>query len=202
MQRTLNRLALVAIPTFVALLSMVFVSIASADVPSGRSQRGQTETLIGDIDSGYYVAPTARYSKVGTKDGLFAGVRGGWIINHDFVLGAAVSGLASTYQLPSDSLSFVYGGAMLEYIVASESLVHFSLNTVIGGGAVGPKKSTSPSGVFVVEPGLDVFVNLSRSIRTGLGVSYRLTRGTQVATLNDSDLSGVGANFLVQFGSF
>src|SRR6185295_14736441 len=139
-----------------------------ASSPRGHTQAEGSDTVFQDVDSGGYGAPVLKYSKVGDRDGLFAGARGGWIINHSFVIGGAAYGLASTYELPGDRLTFGYGGLMLEYIVRPMNEFHVSFDTVIGGGAVAPKNSTNPSAVFVVEPELDAIVNLSTSIRAGL----------------------------------
>ena len=188
--------------TLVAMAVVVFSVPALASSPSGSSRSTGGNNLLDDVDSGGYGAPVVRYSPVGSTDQLFVGARGGWIINHSFVIGGAAYGLATSYQLPGDRLTFGYGGLMLEYIAMPQNVFHVAFDTVIGGGAVAPRNSTSPSAVVVLEPELDGVVNLSSSVRAGLGLSYRMTRGKNVANLTSSDLSGFGGNLFVQFGSF
>jgi hypothetical protein len=184
--------------TMVATVSRAETREDSFDV----SQASGPHVLFSNVESGYYVAPMMRVGDVAGNQQIFAGMRGGWIVNHGFVLGLSLGGLATHYPIPGDRLSFAYGGALLEYILSSDSLFHVSVSTMIGGGAVAPKSSSSPQGVFVATPEADLFVNLSQSIRAGVGLDYRFTRGVSIAHLNNSDLSGMGGNFLVQFGSF
>jgi len=170
---------------------------------ASESSEYRPDTLIhGSIESNGYGAPVLKYSPVGNSDGLFVGARGGWVINHSFVLGGAGYGLATNYQIPGDRLTFGYGGAMLEYIADSESLVHFSIDTVIGGGGVGTRGGGTTNGVFVLEPEIDAILNISAAVRAGLGVGYRMTRGVHVAGLSNADLSGVNGTFLLEFGGF
>jgi hypothetical protein len=173
------------------------------DRPIARSERMPPETLIHDgFESSGYGAPVVKYSRVAGTDAFFVGGKGGWVINHSFVLGGAGYGLVSNYQLPGDVLSFGYGGAMLEYIADPDRLIHLSFDTVIGGGGVGPKHNSSPNAVFILEPEANVLVNISQGIHAGLGVSYRFTRGVHIADLTNSDLSGFGSSLFVQFGGF
>jgi hypothetical protein len=192
-----NFLKLSAVMAFLA-----FSVPAMASGPGGFSDFDTSDGLFDSIESGVYAAPVVSYSELAGQGGLFVGARGGWIINHCFVLGGAGYGLATTHEIPGDRLTFGYGGLMLEYIVAPERPFHVSFDTVIGGGAVAPKNSTNPNGVFVLEPEADAIVNLTRSIHAGVGLSYRFTRGVTVANLSSSDLSGFSASFLVQFGNF
>jgi hypothetical protein len=182
---------------------LVSIALPLQALATESSEQYRPDTLVhGSIESNGYGAPVVKYSSVGNSDGLLVGGRGGWVINHSFVLGGAGYGLATNYQLPSDRLTFGYGGVMLEYITEPESLVHLSFDTVIGGGGVGTKGGGTSNSVFVLEPEIDAILNISASVHAGLGVAYRMTRGVHLAGLSNSDLSGVNGTFMVQFGGF
>ena len=171
-----------------------------------------------DLQSGAYIEPALKFARVTGTSGVLAGARGGWVINHDFVVGAGVYGIVN--NIPSlgiatatNNLDYVYGGLLLEYIIASESRVHLAVSTLIGGGGIGArtmnfngpadsKFANHSATSFVAEPELDAIVNVTQTIHAGLGVSYRMNRGTDVAGLNNSDLSGTNVNLFMQFGAF
>jgi hypothetical protein len=186
-----------------AFLALTLPLQALADEPVARSERQPPETVFREVtDSTGYGAPVVKYTSVAGAGHLFAGGRGGWVIDHSLVLGGAGYGLVTNYSLPDDRLSFGYGGAMVEYIFNTDRLVHVAVDTLIGGGGVGPKNNSSPNAVFVLEPEADAILNLAQGIRAGMGISYRMTRGVHIANLTNSDLSGFGANLFVQFGGF
>jgi hypothetical protein len=185
------------------IIVLALAAFPTQALAAGHSQTSEPDTLFnGDIESGGYGAPVLKYAGIGNYQEVFVGGRGGWVINHQFVLGGAGYGMATNYPISGDRLTFGYGGVLLEYIIEPDALFHVSVDTVIGGGAVAPKSSTHPDGVFVAEPEINGILNLSRSVRAGLGLAYRLTRGVSVAGLNNSDLSGVNGTFFLAFGSF
>ena len=105
----------------------------------------QEETLVGSssVDHGGYGALVVKFTPVNNKLGILVGGRGGWIINHTFAIGMAGYGLVNdipakgTGPFGQQYLNFGYGGLDLEYIANSNSIVHYSLHTLIGAGMVG-----------------------------------------------------------------
>jgi hypothetical protein len=55
---------------------------------------------------------------------------------------------------------------------------------------------------FVVEPGLEVEVNITRFFKIGIGASYRLVRESDLSTVSDNDLSGFSGGLSLKFGKF
>lgn len=79
--------------------------------------------------------------KVGSVDGttgVFAGGRGGWVINRTFVIGGGygwASGMHNLNAFERDtSVAFGYGGLELEYLIQSDEVVHATIMTLIGAG--------------------------------------------------------------------
>ena len=101
----------------------------------------------------------------------------------------------------------------MEYIFEPNSLGHFSLYTLIGGGATNfvkdvgsASQSNQQAGetgfMWVLEPAVNAELNVTSWLRLNAGVSYRLTSGLNQPGLDDSDFSGVSASLAFKFGSF
>jgi hypothetical protein len=174
----------------------------------------EDEVLIGgDIESGGYGAVVVKYGRIMGADGVFVGGQGGWIINHSFVLGLGGYGLANNIGIQDSDclfLGFGYGGLLLEYIVASQKLVHFSVQVLIGGGGVSYFEAghshdhsiDEGDAFFALEPGGNLMLNLHKHVRVGVGGTYRYVGGADYKGLSDSDLSGFTGHIIVKFGSF
>lgn len=177
----------------------------------------QEQTLIsGDIESGGFGGPVLKVTEFRDDVGLLVGGRGGWIINHAFVIGGGGYGLTTNIDAPvfDHYLNVGYGGGIIEYIVLSDKLIHLSVNALIGGGGVNYRQRDwddwdwdgnwydDTDDFFVAEPGVDLMLNVSKIFRVGVGVSYRYVNGVDIRGLSDSDMSGLSATFTLKFGKF
>ncbi len=185
--------------------------------PPAWAQEGEEEepkpeeaTLIkGGIDSGGFGALVFKFSGVNDQFAAFAGARGGWIINHQFVIGAGGYGLASTICLDEDGscflreIEFGYGGFEFEYIGLWDRVAHYSLQLLIGGGGVTlPLRGFSADAVFVAEPAARLELNVTKWFRLNLGAGYRFVSGVDLSALENSDLSAFTGVLEFKFGSF
>jgi hypothetical protein len=168
----------------------------------------EEETLItGGIDSGGFGALVFKFSGVNDQFAVFAGARGGWIINHQFVVGAGGYGLASTICLDEDGscflrqIEFGYGGFEFEYIGLWNRVAHYSLQLLIGGGGV-TLLGFSADPVFVAEPAARLELNVTKWFRLNVGGGYRFVSGLSLASLENSDLSEFTGVLEFKFGSF
>lgn len=176
----------------------------------------QQETLFGDyLESGGYGGPFVQFGKIAGANGVFVGGQGGWIVNHKFVLGGRGYGLANEVEVENEEnlkYEFGCGGVLLEYIINSNRLVHLSVQTMIGAGGItySYKDKDFDRGIsdfgedsfFVLEPGVNVVLNINRFFRVAAGVNYRYVNGVNYRTLTDSDLSDVSGQILLKFGGF
>lgn len=175
------------------------------------------ETLLnGEIQSGGFGAPVIKFGPINGETGVFVGGRGGWIINHAFIVGAGGYGLVNNVNalVPGSSgeklIGFGYGGLELEYIPASYRLVNASVMLLIGGGGLMWRTDSTEvdfnhrngDAVFVLEPQVSVTLNVIRWMRISASMSYRYVTGVDFAASSDSKLSGPSGGLTFRFGKF
>lgn len=208
------------------------VIIFSLGINLYSQEQEKMETLFGSgkTSVGGYGGPEVKFAKLNSKLnndwGVLLGLRGGVILNSALSFGGAGYLLFTDHKIKNSGytaddvyLRFGYGGVFLEYINSSNSVVHFTLNSLIGAGGAaytGPvwcedchrKWIYEGSGFFVFEPGATIDVNLLKNIRLSFGASYRIIAGLDLRDynnnlLNDSkDLQGLSANIMLKFGDF
>ena len=155
----------------------------------------EEQTLIsGGIESGGFGGPVVKFGKIEGESAVLVGGYGGWLINHRFMIGGGGCGLANR----ASDTQMGYGGAMLEYTTASNNLIHFYGNLLIGAGSI-ESLDGSDDEFSVAEPGIHMEMNVTRNIRFGLGGSYRYI---SAASGKESDLRGPSATLTLKFGKF
>lgn len=189
--------------------------------PALHAQRD--ETLIGDrrhTRFGGFGGPVVKVSRVAGQDAVFSGGRGGVIINRRLVLGGGGYSLSSENVRTGFSfgnseeaaLGLDYGGFEVEFISRPSKLVHLTLYTLVGGGQAsyervddtGASVATQrlESDVFVIEPALNVEINMTRWFRTALGFGYRFVNGSDLPLATDGALGGGVGTLTFKFGAF
>lgn len=114
-------------------------------------------TLIGGdkVEHGGYGGPFIRFGRIAARDGVWVGGKGGWIINHHFVIGGAGVGLVNQPSAPGAvqrnvlnanedvelDINMGYGGLMLEYFIAPKKLIHGTVSMLAAGGSIGVNQS-------------------------------------------------------------
>ncbi|MBI5534299.1 MAG: hypothetical protein HY898_16360 [Deltaproteobacteria bacterium] len=163
-----------------------------------------------------YITPTMGGTTVQGNWGFQTGLRGGWMINRTFGIGLAGNGfnwtradIGDTPQLTDRRIQGGYGGLLLEYVVASNKVVHGFIDTTIGGGGAcikmpGDEKDDCSSirTFFVAEPTINAEVNVLPFMRLTVGAGYRFVAGPDAGGLASSDLSGVVTRVGLRFGQF
>ena len=193
------------------------------------SVSAQEQTLLGDgeITSGWLAGASARYTKVNEQAGVILGARGGWVINHSFVVGGGMYGLVGNATMDiidgdiiykdAGSLRFAYGGLELEYILAPMSVVHITFYALLGAGGLGegnyePNNDENDyyhgghnfmrAAVFVAEPAINLEINVAKFFRIDLGAAYRFVSGNGYQTVTGEKLSAPSASLTLKFGDF
>ncbi len=193
--------------TFVLFLFFLSISLFAQE---------QTLQGSGEISNGGFGAPVIKITQIEGELALLAGVRGGCIINHTLIIGAGGYRLATNIETETPPSIFLppypnmgmymnlaYGGLELEYIIQSDQLLHFSVYTLIGAGAVSLRGQELNDVIhseneynypadefFVLEPAVNAELNVTSFIRISAGFSYRLITGSgritlRIATLPD-----------------
>jgi hypothetical protein len=116
-------------------------------------------------------------------------------------------------------LNFGYGGFVMEYTIAPNDLLHFTVQALIGGGGVhyredwfdghnddwfddNPRHGKTDM-VFVVEPTASVEMNLTPWFRVSAGASYLHVSGIdELQGIKNDDLKGLSGNLTFKFGAF
>lgn len=194
------------------------------------SSTTQVETLLsGKIESGGYGGPLIKVGQIMDETGFFVGGQGGWIINHQFVLGGKGYVLVNPAEiegLQNIHVGFACGGVLIKYISNSDKLVHVTFESMIGLGGVyndvtdysrdhDPIDYTGDAG-FVLEPGINIELNVTDYFRISTGVAYLFVNGieydpgapyqdvigTDYSHISDSDLRGISVQLTLEFGVF
>ncbi|MCB0793434.1 MAG: hypothetical protein KDB88_01755 [Flavobacteriales bacterium] len=213
--------------TFIAGLFMAATTFAHAQDEAPRNLFSNS----GRTAHGGWAAPTADHTRILDQDALLVGLRAGWLIDHRITIGLAGKGLVTRVdnaafdahlvesgQRLNDRSRFQlgYGGLLIEPIIAYRSPVHVSLPILIGAGGCGYSYNSSgyrdgqwhgsyfdhAKAFLVVEPGVEVELNLVPFLRLGMGISYRYTSEVELAATPNDVLHGLNAGVSLKVGRF
>jgi hypothetical protein len=163
--------------------------------------------------NGWYVAPSIGATTLDGHLSSLVGVRGGWLINRQFGIGLAGNafGWDTTHidtPRPNTRVDGGYGGLLLQYIIASDKLVHGNIETTIGGGALcydavsNRRDCNDAITFFVFEPTANLELNVTSFMRIAVGGGYRFTAVEETSTSYKPELSGFVTRTSIKFGQF
>ena len=218
-----------------SVLSILFAFALVAVFAQDKEAPQEMKTIFGGqndrISHDGYGALMVEYAQIDGKDAAIVGGRGGWIINHRLALGLAGKGIASNLSYPYDDagqeytekyyLNGGYGGLLIEPILAPFSPVHVSFPVIIGAGGVAYSlkykyqnnydnnfwETIDASAFFIVEPGIELNLNLVKFMRISFGGYYRFTSGLNLEDPYGDKaakdiLDGFSAGISLKFGKF
>lgn len=166
---------------------------------------------------GGYGGPLIETTQINNDWGVLFGGKGGFIINRKFAFGGIGMAMVSNSNFsgglqPDGSdvpleLSYATGGVFFEYIFNLESPVHFSIPVnIMGGGVTIMEENTDneieSSGMFVIQPGINLEFNMARHFIPTVYVTYRQVLATSLVNFDNKDLSGISIGLLLKFGAF
>lgn len=173
------------------------------------------------IEHGGYGSFGFGYSEINGKDALLANFKAAWLINHRLGFGFAGSGFVNNLDKKQGSdeyyLSGGYGGFLIEPILMPKSPIHLSFPVVIGAGGVAVLPNNFWDNAynnineydiyFVVEPGVELELNVVKFFRISMGAAYRITNGVLLNTPDNQPvdldaLDGITYNLNFKFGKF
>ena len=115
------------IPALIALcIASLLPSAAAAQTPSPASP-----LKIEPIDSGFVVAPDARFTEVNDKFATLAGVYGGWLTDRTLLVGAGGYWLANR----DDNFKMQYFGGVGSWTLGARRKVGLRAGALVGGGS-------------------------------------------------------------------
>jgi len=209
-----------------ALCVALFPALASAQQPAPASASGPLR--VETIDSGFVVAPEARFGEINGELATLAGAYGGWVTDHKLLIGGAGYWLANR----DDDFKMQYFGGLARWTLGGERRIGVSFGALAGFGDatlarsygdllgernVAPGRdghsvmrgrsgsaitSATPIRVkdtfFIAEPQVNAAWRLTRWMRLDAGVGYRAIGG---AELLQDQLRGVSGSIGLRFGT-
>lgn len=199
-----------------------FTSLAFAQ---DEYQNDEIKTLFsGQKSNGAYGAITFGYSQIDGQDAFISGARGAYIIDRSFAIGLGGYGFVNNLDyhtyINNNRLDYYlaggYGGIFVEPIVGGSEPVHLSFPVLFGVGAVAliedygfdywdnhhSINDLDNDVFFVIEPAVELEVNMARFFRAAAFVSYRYTSNLELFETNSDVLRGFNFGLTFKFGKF
>ena len=168
-------------------------------------------------DLSAYWGLNAKYS-FSDSETYLAGARAGLLIDHNFAIGLGAMGLIhptntnkfldSPYDSYYKNTRLYYGGMLLAYYFNPKDLIVFSIGNLIGGGLLYLPKDAGSGNTrdvkdkfFVIEPEINIFLNIIPYCRIGIGSSYRFTKGIDTVGVN-KDFKDFTVSATIELGVF
>ncbi len=168
---------------------------------------------------GFYIAGTTGYSQIDGKDAVQIGGRVGMVIDHYFVIGFARNSFISNIQRDFDldptassySIGGGYGGIFFEPVIAPKSPVHIAFPVLLGVGAAAIAephphddwdweeendhewRNYTHTPFFVIEPGIELELNIVKYLRLAFNASYRATSDLHLRYTSDDGFTSFKA---------
>jgi hypothetical protein len=167
-------------------------------------------------ESGAFGAPVFKYTRVAGKPALVTGVKGGWIINKRFVLGAGYYVLTSNVSSDFTDTEYnknllidlKYGGLDFEYLMLYNSKYNLTINMLLAGGGLSfylnnISKKFSYRNLLVWEPQINFEIELYKWLHADAGVSYRLVSSYEdIYNITKDDLQGLNIILTFKLGKY
>jgi hypothetical protein len=210
----------------VILSGLVMVSFAQNDDNNlnESDNRNEIRTLMGQNNAmGGYAGLTMQYARIDDRDAYLFGIRGGALIGHLMTMGVAGYGFFNDVKYNATlgydlRLAGGYGGFFFEPILMPKMPVHVAFPVMIGAGGVAvvssndnswwekDLKSRASDAFMIIQPGVEVEMNVTKFFRFCVGGYYRYTSDINIENPDyavDTDIMrdlSVGVTF--KFGRF
>jgi hypothetical protein len=148
-----------------------------------------------------YTTPELAVTDINGNTATLGGIGIGAILNDHLWFGGAARILVNDIKadeagsVQMDQYDFWYAGLTVGYTFMPESLVHFSVGALVGGGQAqldtSADNSAETEAFVIIEPGVNLMINVSETVEFGVGVSYRHCAGADIDALTDEDLSDI-----------
>lgn len=174
---------------------------------------------------GGYGEPFGGGTQLNNDWGVMIGIKGGMVFNRHFAFGPVAKVYAGLWEFKGNNLNYneeanleLYMGSIglfLEYTVKMESPIHITIpvNILVGGATINEdisygyseKEDTfevESSGLFLIEPEINIDFNIAKFFIPNLKVGYRFAMGSTLVNVTDQELSGVYFGLGLKFGKF
>lgn len=176
----------------------------------------RVETLFNsDTKLGFQWSPAVKFNSIQGDIGSLLEVNGGVLINNSTMVG-----LTGGINFGHPRVNYGYFGLMARYAYNPSKLVHFSGQAIIAYGATKDYEQEKSSlfdnfwniygtGFYMIEPGVNLEINLRERTRFVTGVSYRFVTGldkesphVSITNVTNKEMSGLNvmAGFIFRGG--
>jgi len=193
-----------------AVLAICLLNVSAQEVVQTRGYQPKTLLKEGGRLTGGYFAMQPKLTYLADQVSLLVGANMAMVLGHQLNIGLAgyalssdvdvnyvmINGYWQTYAF-TGVLEFAYAGILLEPVFFNKSAIHFTAPLIFGPG-IGSVRDTriwengssnvGSDAFWVVEPGLNLELNITKVLRFNAGASYRF--------VFDSDLPGMSDKFL------
>jgi hypothetical protein len=209
----------------ISIFVIVFLSysVFSQNQPKQERDPDQINTLFGShsFSNGGYGSFGAGYTMIDNQNALVASGRAAWIVGHSLGIGFAGTGFineAHFNPVIDDDVNLTggYGGILIEPILFPKAPVHLAFPVVAGIGGIaytvmtytgdpweyGTSYVEDTETFFVLEPGVEMEMNVLKFFRLAFGVGYRMTSNIELYDTPSDALNGITAGLTFKFGKF
>ena len=188
-----------------------------------KNDNGEIHTLFGrnKVNNGGYGGFGAGYTWIDNKDAVTTSGRGAWIIGHGLALGFSGTGFINSFHYDpfvdaNVNLTGGYGGFLIEPILFGRFPIHLSFPIIAGLGGIAYTQSQWANdpweyqnsliedydSYIILEPGVELELNILKFFRMGIGISYRMTSEISLMNTSPDVLDGISGGVNFKFGKF
>lgn len=195
-------------------LFVMIVVLMCLSSGAAAQEQDPTETLFKpDVRVSELWVPEIKINSIQGDIGTLIGFYGGALINRSFLVG-----ISGGVNLGHPRVNYGYFGGIAQYIYKPEKMVHLSGQMLVAYGTTkdyeNPKSglldnfwNISGARFFLMEPGVNLELNLSSRLTLVAGLSYRYVSGLNENDENvtkthvtNNDLSGINFCIGLKFG--
>lgn len=210
----------------IALLVILSSGVATFAQDDEQKKNDDIQTIVGKNNAiGGYGAISIQYTEIQDRDAFVFGAKGAIVIGHMMSMGLTGTGFFNdVHEFTNDlnetqdiSLAGGYGGFFFEPVLFSKFPVHVAFPVTIGAGGVhvvsdedngdfwdDEYESQASDAFMVIEPGIEVELNVTRFFRFCVGGYYRYTSHVDIPEFEipTGILKGFSGGVTFKFGRF
>ncbi len=205
------------------IILLALISLSNILYAQNTDNEQEMQTLFGNksFTFGGFGGPSVSYSSFNGSDAWLVGGMGAAIVNHSFFFGGGGYGIVNSpffADVNNNEGAYTeggYGGGILGFVAMPHKVVHLAFPVLIGGGSLiytDKRMSHNTHGshfqiidqteFFVIEPGIEVELNVFRFMRVAAGVKYRYTSKLKLIDTPNNAFNSLGGNITFKFGRF
>ena len=193
---------------FATIVILMFLSTGAA-----AQENDPTQTLFkSSVKVSELWTPEIKINSIQGNIGTLIGFYGGALIDRTFLVG-----ISGGVNLGHPRVNYGYFGGIAQYIYKPENMIHLSSQILMAYGTTkdyeNPKSglldnfwNISGARFFLMEPGVNLELNLGTGLTLVAGISYRYVSGldesdenVSITHVSNKDLSGVNFNLGLKF---